>query len=232
MVDNITPLSGREAFELVTKVVNPTVELRGLENLPVSGRCIIVANHPTGLADGMAVFKAIASKRPEHIFLANADALRVIPKGEDIIIPVEWVKAKRTHQKARQTLLSTKTALNSEKCVVIFPSGVLGRLTWRGVQDKAWQNSAAMIAKKYNAPIIPLQIKARNSWLFYCLSKLSAELRDITLFYELINKKKQTFKLTFGTPILPDNLPQNADKATMMIRDSVEKLSQAKINSK
>ena len=224
VVDNMMPMSGRGAFEHVTDRVKPNVQVTGLANLPASGRCVVISNHPTGLADGMAVFKALQPKRPDHIYLANADALRVVPKGEDIIIPVEWVKAKRNHQKARQTLISTKHALIAEKCVVIFPSGVLGKLTWRGIKDKPWQNSAAMIAKKYNAPVIPLQIKARNSWLYYILSSLSGELRDITLFYELLNKKKQKFRLTFGTPILPDDIPQNTEDATAMIRTIVETL--------
>lgn len=224
MADTIAPLSGREAFKLMTRRINPAVQIKGLENLPAAGRCVIIANHPTGLADGMAVFKAIQDKRPEHIYLANADALRVMPHCEDIIIPVEWVKTKRSHQKARQTLISTRNALKAETCVVIFPSGVLATLTWRGIKDKAWQNSAAMMAKKYDAPIIPLRIKARNSWFYYLLSKISGELRDITLFYELLNKKNQNFEMTFGAPILPDDVPQNAEEATAMIRGIVEAL--------
>jgi len=224
VVDTMIPLSGRGAFEHVTNRVKPDVKISGIENLPASGRCVIIANHPTGLADGMAVFKALQDRRPEHIFLANADALRVVPKGEDIIIPVEWVKAKRTHKKARQTLISTKNALLNEKCVVIFPSGVLGKLTWGGIKDKPWQSSAAMIARKYDAPVIPLRIKARNSWLYYILSSLSGELRDITLFYELLNKKRQKFKLTFGAPIMPEDIPQNAEEATAKIRQLVENL--------
>ncbi|MEP1229337.1 MAG: glycerol acyltransferase, partial [Litorimonas sp.] len=67
-------------------------------------------------------------------------------------------------------------------------------------------------------------IQARNSWLYYILSSLSGELRDITLFYELLNKKNQKFKLTFGEPIPPSDVPQNAEDATAMIRDIVETL--------
>ena len=81
-----------------------------------------------------------------------------------------------------------------------------------------------MVARKYNAPIIPLNIKARNSWLYYLFSKISGELRDITLFQELLNKKGVVFNLTFGDPIDPATLPKNADEATVMIRKTVEML--------
>jgi len=172
----------------------------------------------------MAVFQAIRERRPDHVFLANADALRVMPNAGDIIIPVEWVKDKRNTAKARQTLVDIKAALQAEKCVIIFPSGRLAKLTLRGLRDKSWESSAAMLARKYSAPVIPLHMRARNSWLYYLFSKTSPELRDITLFHELLNKKGQTFNLTFGEEIAPDTLPKNADEATAMIRAIVEAL--------
>ena len=224
LADTIRPLTGHEAFSRVSEHINPHIEVSGLPNLPKTGRCVVIANHPTGLADGLAVFQAIRDHRPDHLFLANADALRVIPKGGDIIIPVEWVKSKRNHSKARDTLLAVKTALEQERCVVIFPSGALAEFGWRGLVDKPWQSSAAMLARKYKAPVIPLHIKGRNSVLYYLFARLNAELRDITLFHELLNKKGKPFKLNFGAPISPDMVSKNADEATADIRKIVGRL--------
>lgn len=224
LADAIKDKTGHEAFELVTKHISPRTAVQDLTHLPKTGRCILISNHPTGLADGMAVFQAIRERRPDHIFLANADALRVMPKAQDIVIPVEWVKEKRSSAKTRQTLLDIKAALDAEKCIVIFPSGRLAKLTWRGLRDKGWESSAAMLARKYKAPIIPLRLRARNSFLYYLFAWTSPELRDITLFHELLNKKGQTFKLTFGEAINPQALPKNADKASDAIRRIVERL--------
>ena len=224
LADQVQPLTGREAFMQVTDLINPRTQVENMSNLPETGACVVIANHPTGLADGLAVFHAIRERRPDHVYLANADALRVIPKGEDIIIPVEWVKSKRTHAKARDTLLAVKAALKEERCVVIFPSGALATMSWRGLVDRPWQSSAAMLARKYKAPIIPLRIKARNSILYYVLSAISGELRDITLFYELLNKKRQKFRMKFGTAIPPEDVQKNADLATAEIREIVETL--------
>jgi len=130
LADAIKDMSGHEAFKMVTRHISPRTSVQNLNYLPKTGRCILISNHPTGLADGMAVFQAIRERRPDHVFLANADALRVIPKGQDIIIPVEWVKDKRSNAKTRQTLINIKAALDAEKCVVIFPSGRLAKMTW------------------------------------------------------------------------------------------------------
>ncbi len=224
LADAIRPKTGKEAFDMVARHIEPRTAVTGLQHLPTTGRCIVIANHPTGLADGLAVFQAIRDRRLDHVYLANADALRVIPNGEDIIIPVEWVHEKRTVAKTRATLARTRKTLADEGCIVIFPSGRLAKMTFKGLIDQSWESSAAMLAKKYNAPVIPLQIKARNSWLYYVLAKLNTELRDITLFHELLNKKGQTFRLTFGEPILPSALSKNADQATKFIRDIVENL--------
>ena len=224
LADSIRPLSGHAAFQRVSRHINPRTAVVGLSNLPRKGACIIMSNHPTGLADGLAMFQAIRERRPDHIFMANADALRVIPEGRDIIIPVEWVKTKRSHAKTRETLLAVKDALNEGKCVVIFPSGSLARLSWRGLIDKPWESSAAMLARKYGAPIVPVRIKARNSFLYYFFARVNSELRDITLFHELLNKKGQIFRLTFGEAIAPANLPKNADEATATIRKKVGEL--------
>lgn len=221
LADSIKDLTGHQAFKRVADHISPRTAVKDLSNLPSVGRCILIANHPTGLADGLAVFQAIRDRRPDHCFLANADALRVIPNGQDIIIPVEWVKDKRSHAKARQTLVDMKQALEAERCVVVFPSGRLAQMTWHGLTEKPWESSAAMIARKYKAPIIPLNIKARNSSLYYLFSRLNAELRDITLFHELLNKKGKTFHLTFGERIDAQSLPKNADEATTLIRQRV-----------
>lgn len=224
LADIIRPLTGHQAFQRVSRHINPRPAVVGLSNLPRTGACVIIANHPTGLADGLAVFQAIRERRPDHLFLANADALRVIPQGKDIIIPVEWVKSKRSHAKARDTLVAVKTALQGGKCVVIFPSGSLARLSWRGLVDRPWESSAAMLARKYKAPVVPLRIKARNSALYYLFSVLNSELRDITLFHELLNKKNQVFKMTFGEKISAAQIEKNADVATADIRKIVDSL--------
>ncbi len=224
LADAMKDMTGFEAFNMVTNHISPRTAVRGLQNLPATGPAILISNHPTGLADGMAVFQAIRDRRPDHVYLANADALRVIPNGRDIIIPVEWVKDKRSHNKTRETLIGVRAALKDGKCVVIFPSGKLARMTWQGLKDQPWESSAAMLARKYKAPVIPLQIKARNSWLYYFFAKVSGELRDITLFQELLNKKGVVFGLTFGEALNWEHLPQNAENATAKIRRIVESL--------
>ena len=221
LADAIRPLTGQEAFSLVTNHLRVRTEVTGLDNVPAHGPAFVIANHPTGLADGLAVYQALRERRPDMMFLANADALRVIPRSRDIIIPVEWRPEKRTRAKSKQTLLDIRDAVEAGRLVVIFPSGRLAHLTWRGLTERPWESSAFMMAKRYAAPVVPLHIRARNSALFYSFALLNSELRDITLFHELLNKKGRRFRLDFGAPIVPDDLPRNAEAASDLVRRRV-----------
>ena len=171
------------------------------EALPTGGSFIIAPNHPTGIADGIAVFDALKNHRPDMAIFANRDALRVAAGFRDLIIPVEWRAGEKSHAKSRDTLSMTARAFGDGKAVVLFPSGRIAYWNEGTLTERPWQSSAVALARRYEVPIVPTHITARNSGLFYFLAKHSTELRDMTVFHELLNKKKFGFTITFGKPI-------------------------------
>lgn len=80
MADAIADLSGRDALDHVANLLDLKVSALNLDRVPTAGRCIVVANHPTGIADGVAVFAGLRKRRTDSIYFANADALRVSPR--------------------------------------------------------------------------------------------------------------------------------------------------------
>nr|WP_313634025.1 1-acyl-sn-glycerol-3-phosphate acyltransferase [Brevundimonas naejangsanensis] len=224
MADAIGPMGGRQALDYVSDLLELTVRTAHLDRLPASGRCLVVCNHPTGIADGLAVHDALRTVRDDLIYFANADALRVSPRLSETVIPVEWVTAKRTREKTRATLQAAKEAFEAERCVVMFPAGRLARLGPDGrLTDPEWAATAASLARKYEAPVIPIHVAGPTSRLFHLFDKVSHELRDITLFHELLNKKGRAFDLTIGRPIPPLTLDIDAQAATLKLKTFVER---------
>jgi len=224
MADAIGPMGGREALDYVSDLLELTVRTAHLDRLPASGRCLVVCNHPTGIADGLAVHDALRTVRDDLIYFANADALRVSPRLSETVVPVEWVTAKRTREKTRATLQAAKEAFEAERCVVMFPAGRLARLGPDGrLTDPEWAATAASLARKYEAPVIPIHVAGPTSRLFHLFDKVSQELRDITLFHELLNKKGRAFDLTVGRPIPPLTLDIDAQAATLKLKTFVER---------
>lgn len=225
MAETIASLGGRAALEHVSGLLALKVEVSGLEHLPTTGRVVIVANHPTGIGDGVAVYDAIKARRPDVVFFANADAHRVCRRFDEVLIPVEWVEEKRSRDRMRLTLSMTRDAMEAERALMIFPAGRLavkdaeGRLT-----DPPWMTSAVSIARKYRAPIVPIHLTGPWSTLFHLFDKRWKELRDITLFHEMLNKRGRRFSLIVGQPIPAGALDPDAAMAVGALKHFVERV--------
>ncbi len=219
--DHIQPLSGSEAFDYLASELALKIDLIDSERIPKTGRCVVIANHPTGLADGIAVWDALTRVRRDVVMFANADAVRISQNFDDVIIPVEWVMDKRTPAKTRETLRLAGDAFAEEKCVLIFPSGKLAKMIDGKLTEQDWFSTAVGLARKKKAPIVPLHVDARNSSLYYLFSRLNGELRDITLFQELVNKYKTRFGMQVGPLIQPDSLVGDATELTEKLHDYI-----------
>ncbi|MBC7768135.1 MAG: 1-acyl-sn-glycerol-3-phosphate acyltransferase [Phycisphaerales bacterium] len=202
MADQIGPMGGREALETVSELLSVKLEMTGLERIPQSGPFIILSNHPTGITDGVALYDAMKPIRPDVLFYANSDAERVCKRFNEVLIPVEWVQAKRTRERTRVTLKMTEQAFEHGRPLAIFPAGRLARERDGVLTDPEWMPTAVSLARKYELPILPVHMSGPYAFWFHSFAKLSAELRDITLFHELLNKQGKTYRLTFG-PLIP-----------------------------
>jgi putative hemolysin len=194
------------------------VKVTGLDRIPRHGPAMIVANHPTGIADGIILHHLIAPLRPDLFFYANSDILRVLPQMEDMIAPVEWRIDKRTHAKTRATMAYTRDAMEAGRIGVIFPSGRLAKRRGLRLHERPWMPSAAMIARKFGVPVIPLNISARNSVLFYLFDLIHPTLRDITLFHETLNKARQPYRVAVGEPISAHALTGTSEEGIELLR--------------
>ncbi len=194
------------------------VEVAGLGHVPRHGAALIVANHPTGIADGIILNHLLTTVRPDAYFFANHDILRLLPQMSDMIAPVEWRQEKRSHAKTRETMAYTRKAVQDGRLGVIFPSGRLAKRRGLSLHEREWMTSAAMIARKFDLPVIPVNIRARNSVLFYLFDLIHPTLRDITLFHETLNKHRQPYRVTVGEPISASALPSKSDESIEMLR--------------
>lgn len=218
MARAIQSLPALEVFDHLSALLHLKVHATGLHNVPAEGPAVLVCNHPTGIADGIALYDAIKAHRRDLSIFANRDAIRINPRLADIIVPVEWRQDFKSREKTRETLALTARAFREERVVVLFPSGRLayrheGRLT-----ERPWMTSAIALARKNGAPIIPMHMGGRNSPLFYLLAQISTDLRDMTVFNELLNKAGARFTVTFGKAIDPESLSGDLGALTDSLR--------------
>lgn len=206
MADAIAAMSGAAAMDYLSELLSMRVGVIGLENIPAKGATMIACNHPTGIADGVAIWDGLRPRRPDLIYFANGDALRVNPRLGEIVVPVEWAEARKSRDKTRETLRLTAAAFAEERALVVFPSGRLAYWNEDRLTERPWLPTVVTLARKHDVPLVPVHIQARNSGLFYLFSRLSTELRDVTLFRELLNKRRTSWRITVGPPVAHEAL--------------------------
>lgn len=214
----LEPMPAADLMQSLADMIALYVDVDGLDNIPRQDPCLVVANHPTGIADGIVLWGALARIRPDLFFFANADAIRVMPQLADVIAPVEWRPEKRSHKQNRETMDYARTAFGQGRMAVLFPSGRLAKRRWWWLNERPWLASGAMMARRFNLPVVPLHITARNSALFYLFDRIHPTLRDITLFHEVLNKTRQRYRLNVGPVIDPMSLPSGSAEAIEVLR--------------
>jgi putative hemolysin len=222
MADTIATMSGSAALDHIAALLRVRLDVVGLENLPQTGRAIVVANHPTGITDGIALRDALLPVRPDLCFYANADAHRVCPGFSDVLIPVEWEVHKRTRERTRLTLVETQKAMQADRMLAIFPAGRLARQIDGVLQDPAWMASAVSVARKHGAPVVPVYMEGPWSFWFHTFDRFSKELRDMTLFHELLNKSGGLYRIVIAPPVAPELLEGDPQIVTDALKRFVE----------
>lgn len=217
MADDIVGRSGIGVLDYLADLLALDVQTVMPEHIPADGAFILASNHPTGIADGIAVYEALRPVRQDITVFTNRDAIRVNPNLSEVLIPVEWRDQFRSPSKTKETLRQSARAFQDGRAIVIFPSGRIAY--WAGgLRERPWQASAVALARKNQVPILPVHIDARNSGLFYFFATWNTELRDMTVFHELLNKRGKTFRLTFGRPIEPDRLEGDVGERTRKLQ--------------
>jgi putative hemolysin len=222
--DHIQGMSGAEAFNWLGSEYTSNCEIEGLENIPKDGKCLLVSNHPMGAADAVSLYHQIYKVREDVFFFANELFVYLLGSFKDVMAPVVWNKEKEIHSATKVTLERLNTFFGDERIGIIFPSGRLSKLTLFGVWDRPWEKTPITLAKKYDFPVIPVYIDAKNSWFFYFASYVNKQLRDVSQLNELLNKKEYTFTIKIGKPIKHTDLSSHNDIAIQQLRYKSESL--------
>jgi len=172
-----------------------------LKRLPKDGAYITISNHPLGGIDGILLLKLMLEREPNFKIIANFLLHRIDPM-KPYIMPVNPFE---NHKDAKSSVIGIKETLrhlSDGKPLGMFPAGEVstykdGKL----VVDKPWEEGAIKLIKKAKVPVIPIYFHAKNSKLFYFLSKLDDTLRTAKLPSELLTQKDRVIKVRIGKPI-------------------------------
>ena len=181
--------------------INFEIPEEDLKRLPKDGAYVTISNHPLGGIDGILLLKLMVEQREDFKIIANFLLHRIEPL-KPYIMPVNPFE---NHKDAKSSIAGFKNAImhiRNGHPLGVFPAGEVS--TYRDgklVVDKPWEEAAMKLVQKAKVPVVPIYFHAKNSSLFYRLSKISDMFRTAKLPSELLTQKRRVIKVRVGKPI-------------------------------
>ncbi|MDN5044304.1 lysophospholipid acyltransferase family protein [Aliarcobacter butzleri] len=185
-----------------------TVSSNDLQNIPSTGKVIIIANHPLGGLDALCLLKLVGQIRKDVKILAN-DFLVGFEALHSLMIPLDNFKDRQS----KESIKKIYEALKNEEAIIIFPAGEVSRATPKGVKDPAWNKGFLNFAKNSNSAILPIFLNAKNSKTFYTISLINKTFSTLLLSNEMFNKKSKNINIKIGQIIPSEHItPKGLNK--------------------
>jgi len=225
LIDNKNQFNVDFCIEVI-KMLNVKIDIQGIENIPKSGKIVLVMNHPLGGMDAMALVSALKDHREDLKFIVN-DILLHIENLNGIFVGVN------KHGKNGVSKRDQLAALfATDHAVCDFPAGLVSRKINGEIKDLQWKKTFITLSKEHNRTIIPIFIDGKLSNFFYRLANfrkkigIKANLEMLYLSNEFYKLRNKNIFIKVGEPIPYDSLPQemNPQKQASWVKEKVYEL--------
>ena len=206
LYDKIKDLEGQEFFDKLLGELNVKYLAfqEDLAKIPKTGPFILVSNHPLGALDGVIMCKILTEIRPDFKVMGNFLLTKIKPM-EPYVISVNPFEKRKEAYSSMSGMREALKHLSEGGCLGIFPAGEVSNKNneYNEILDKEWQEPALKLIKKAQVPVVPMYFHAKNSKLFYNVSKIHPDLQTLMIPAEMVNKREKPIKIRIGKPVTP-----------------------------
>lgn len=178
-----------------------------IARIPAIGPVVVVANHPSGLVDGMVMAEMVNRVRSDFKILTRS-LLTGIPEVEEFMIPVPFPHEDNARALSLQMRDETMKHLRAGGVIILFPAGkvAMSETWWGPAVEAEWNVFTHKIVRSSGATIVPIFFPGQNSRLFLIANKLSDTIRQGLLLYEIKRALFKPQRPFIGVPIPPTEL--------------------------
>lgn len=225
---HIVPSSDR-IFGKMLDLINISLDVdqdwppKHLPNTPL----VMIANHPFGIGDGVAIL-ALAEKlsRPFRV-LINNDLLK-IAEIEPYALPISFEETKEALALNLKTRHEAVRLLKDGHTIIVFPAGGVATAPkgFGRARDLPWKMFSARLIQAAQASVIPVHFSGQNGRMFHLVSKVSLTLRLSLLVREFKRLSGKTISVKIGAPMTWTQLAQYPDRKHLLqvLQNAVFKL--------
>jgi putative hemolysin len=154
--------------------------------VPAGAPLVMVANHPFGIGDGIAIL-ALAEQlgRPYRI-LINSDFLKV-PEIRHLALPIDFSDTREAIKTNVESRNAARRLLREGVTIVVFPAGGVATADkFAGKADELpWKTFTARMIQQAGAAVLPVYFEGQNGPLFHLASRYSLTVRLALMVSEL-----------------------------------------------
>lgn len=197
-------------FDVALQKLRLQLDLKGvfLDHVPRQGGLLIVANHPFGIADGLAVGWLAAQLR-DTVRILTHSLLCAAPEFQPYLLPVDFGDSSDARRKSAATRRMAADQLKEGGAVVIFPGGSVAtsnRPLAKPAAELPWHPFVTRLALAEGTTVLPVYVHGQNSLGFQIASHVSYPLRVALLFRETRRRMEGRLDTTLGAPIRAEDL--------------------------
>lgn len=207
---------GRNFFEVMTERYRVTLDVGpdGLGRIPADGPLVIVANHPFGILDGLAMGRILAESRP-HFRIVAHKVFHRSRELENVILPISFDETKAAVETNLETRRAALSYLAAGGAVGIFPGGTVStaKRPFGWPMDPVWRTFTARLVARSGATVVPVFFHGANSRMFQLASHLHPTLRVALLIKEFGARVGGAIRATIGEPLSREDIRARAADA-------------------
>jgi putative hemolysin len=195
---------GRDFWEVMQERYRLRIALdeASLARIPRTGPVVVVANHPFGILDGLALGRILSATRGEFRIMAH----QVFHKAKDladIILPITFDETKEGLRSNLETRQEALPWLGNGGAIGIFPGGTVStsQTWWSRPMDPPWKTFTAKMITRSQATVVPVYFDGHNSRLWQIASHLNYTLRTALLISEFGDRVGGEVRVRIGEPI-------------------------------
>jgi putative hemolysin len=182
------------------------VDPEDLERVPKEGGVAIVANHPYGAIDGLAMLHVLRERRPDLKVMANFMLQQLAPLRDRFIgvNPFEQLTSRSSFQGMRQA----HQHLADGGALGVFPAGEVSsyRKEVDAVADPRWKTPVIKLIRHAGVPVVPFWFDGANSVIFQILGMVHPGLRTLQLPREMLRMHGRSVRMRIGNPLTDKEL--------------------------
>jgi putative hemolysin len=181
-----------------------------IDNIPVDGPVVVVANHPHGLVDGMILADLIGRRRTDYKILTRALLTGIDEVAASYMIPVPFPHEPDAQRKSVEMRAQAMAHLKEGGLISVFPSGVVASSDsmFGPALEREWNVFTAQMIRRSGARVVPIFFPGANSRAYQVANRISATLRQGLLLHEVVKSCNNPQKPVVGAPISDEQMKQ------------------------